>query len=162
MQAPFVSSEAPRRSALSQIFGGLFAPDRDRDPARAAPQPAGDGRAATAPDAGLLERQYPIRIRLSPPADGHDFAQLQVWLSDRAGADGWAMATAGSGRSHSLALYLLDPMVVGDFVVRWCATERVEAAEGVFRIRNAEVPIQLADRRKKRRETVRQSLAPAA
>ena len=152
MQAHFVSNEAPRRSALSQLFGGLFAPDRDRDPAQAAPEGG--------PDTGQLERQYPIRLRLSPPNDGNDLAELRAWLSTKAGSDGWAMARVGTGRNHSLALYLLDPMLAGAFVTRWCATDRVESAEGVLRIRNAKMPIQLADPRKQRREAMA-SLAAA-
>lgn len=162
MQAHSVSNQ-PRRSALSRLLGGFLA--SDSDPPQATQQPLDRGRSAAVPggesDAGRLKRQYPIRIRLSLPVDGHGLAPIHAWLDDKCGPDGWAMAAVGAGRHHSLALYLLDPMLAGEFVARWCATDRVEAAEGVFRIRDAAPPIQLAGRRPKKGQPLAQ-LVPAA
>lgn len=165
MQAHSTSREDSRQSVLGGILAGLFAGNRDRSgPWAAAPSAARHADPSGAEEASLLKRQYPIRIRLGLPAGGGgaELAQLRAWLTEKAGPDGWALAGTGSGRSHSLALYLIDPMLIADFVARWCATDRVEAAEGVFRIRDAAPPIQLAGRRPRKPQPTGRSLASAA
>jgi hypothetical protein len=166
MQALSTSREDSCRTGLGGILAGLFARNRDGyKPASAPRQPenAGWAGATGAEDrAGLAERHYPIRIRLSRPAGSHSLDQIHAWLTDRCGPHGWAMATTGVGRDHSLALYLLDPMLAGEFVARWCAADRIEAAEGALRIRDAALPIQLAGRRPKKPQLMVPRLASAA
>jgi hypothetical protein len=167
MQEVLISDEPPRRSALGRILDAFLErqPDRNNLPA-AAPRQAEGHVAADVTNsedrAGDVERQYPIRIKLMLPEGSNSLDQIEAWLTDKIGADGWAMLTTGIGRSRGLALYLLDPMLAGAFVARWCATDRVEATEGVFRIRDAEPPIELASRRQKKPAAMLQLLAPAA
>jgi hypothetical protein len=40
--------------------------------------------------------------------------------------------------NDALSIYFLDPALASAFAARWCAGYRVEAAEGVFRVRDDE------------------------
>ena len=40
--------------------------------------------------------------------------------------------------NDALSIYFLDPTLASAFVARWCAGYRVEAAEGVFQVREEE------------------------
>jgi len=37
--------------------------------------------------------------------------------------------------NDALSIYFLDPTLASAFVARWCASYKVETAEGVFRVR---------------------------
>ena len=112
----------------------------------------------------IIERQYPVRIKLAIPAGGLGprLDQIHAWLDQSCGASGWAMAGLGGG-NHTLALYLLDATLVDAFVTRWCATSRIGDVEGAFQIRQDDAPtVRLVGMRHKAPETRPQWLAPAA
>lgn len=113
---------------------------------------------------GIVERQYPVRIKLGIPAGGLGprLDQIHAWLDQSCGANGWATAGIGGG-NHTLALYLLDATLVGAFVTRWCATSRIGNVEGVFQIREDDAPtVRVVGIRQKMPETMPQWFAPAA
>jgi hypothetical protein len=85
------------------------------------------------------ELAFPARIKIAVPPDGlgQRFDAMQRWLDDNAGADGWAMTPAGTRgvMNDAVAIYFVDATLAGAFVARWCAANRVEVREGVFRVR---------------------------
>jgi hypothetical protein len=88
------------------------------------------------------ERRFPARIKLAVPPGG--FGQqldlMQRWLDENAGADGWAMATAGlrGVLNDAVAIYFRDAALAAAFVARWCSGYRAEAVDGAFRVREDE------------------------
>lgn len=56
---------------------------------------------------------------------------------ENCGADGWATMPSGvrGALNDTLSNYFLDASLANAFVARWCAGNKAEAAEGVFRIR---------------------------
>lgn len=90
----------------------------------------------------MVERQYPIRIKLVIPAGGlgSRLDRIHDWLNQTCGADGWVIVAVGDGKDRMMALYLVDPEHAGAFVARWCTTRRIGAAEGAFEIRGHEAP----------------------
>jgi hypothetical protein len=88
------------------------------------------------------ERRFPVRIRIAIPPDGLGgrLDQLNAWLDANCGADAWAIAPAGTRGvlNDALAVYFLDPTLASAFVARWCAGQKVEVIDGVFRIREDE------------------------
>ncbi len=88
------------------------------------------------------ERRFPVRIRVVVPPEGlgDRLDQIRAWLADNCGADGWALTPSGvrGVLNDVLSIYFLDPSLASAFVARWCAGYRVEAAEGVFRVRDDE------------------------
>src|ERR1700680_421923 len=88
------------------------------------------------------ERRFPVRIRVGVPLEGLGgrLDQMRAGLDPNCGADWWALA--GTGRrgvlNDALSVYFLDPTLAGAFVARWCAGYKVEATEGVFRVRDDE------------------------
>ena len=88
---------------------------------------------------GEAERRFPVRIRLAVPAGGFGkrLHQMQAWLDETCGADGWAMTPSGQRGvvNDAVAVYFRDPTLASGFVARWCAANRVETAEGAFRVR---------------------------
>jgi hypothetical protein len=85
------------------------------------------------------ERRFPVRIRLAIPTGGlgERLNQMQTWLDQNAGADGWAMTPSGARGvvNDAIAIYLGDATIASAFVARWCAGHRAEAADGLFRVR---------------------------
>jgi hypothetical protein len=85
------------------------------------------------------EHRFPVRIRLAVPAGGlgERLNQMQAWLDETCGADGWAMTPSGRRGvvNDAVAIYFLDPTTAAGFVARWCAGNKVETAEGAFRVR---------------------------
>ena len=85
------------------------------------------------------ERRFPVRIRLALPVGrfGTRLTEMHAWLDTNCGADGWAMTPAGLRGvvNDAVAIYFLDPALASGFVARWCATNKVEIAEGAFRVR---------------------------
>jgi hypothetical protein len=164
MQETAAAEASSRRLGLGQIIRNLGRPYR-RDPhslaetadSTTAKMPAPPGEV----DIRLLERQFPIRVRLGVPPSGlgQRLDQIHDWLNKTCGTDGWAIAGLGGGK-HSLALYLLDPAIAGAFVARWCVTDRIEASEGVFQVREEASVVRLAGTRARMPAT--DQLAPAA
>jgi hypothetical protein len=88
------------------------------------------------------ERRFPVRIRLAIPTGGPGVRlnQMQTWLDQNAGADGWAMTPSGARGvvNDAIAIYLADATIASAFVARWCAGHKAEAADGLFRVREDE------------------------
>jgi hypothetical protein len=85
------------------------------------------------------EHRYPIRIRLAVPPEGFGAAltNINAWLDENCGADGWAMTPAGLRGivNDGVAIYFLDATSAAAFVSRWCAGSKVEVSDGAFRVR---------------------------
>jgi hypothetical protein len=88
------------------------------------------------------ERRFPCRIKLGVPAGGFGahLTEMQAWLDENCGADGWAMTPAGLRGviNDAVAIYFFDTTVTAAFVARWCAEAEVEVSDGAFRVRDDE------------------------
>ena len=88
------------------------------------------------------EKRFPVRIRLALPPGGFGtrLTDIQGWLDENCGANGWAMTPSGlrGVANHAVAVYFADPGSAVGFVARWCAGSKVEAVDGVFRLRDDE------------------------
>jgi hypothetical protein len=91
------------------------------------------------------ERRFPCRIKLNIPTGGFgsQLTEMQAWLDENCGADGWATTPAGLRGvvNDAMAIYFLDATLAAAFVSRWCAGSRVEVSEGMFRVREEGPPI---------------------
>jgi hypothetical protein len=87
----------------------------------------------------VAERRFPVRIRVAVPPSGFGqrHSQITAWLDENCGADGWVMTPSGMRGvlNDAVSIYFLDATLASAFVARWCAGSKVEAAEGVFRVR---------------------------
>jgi len=88
------------------------------------------------------ERRFPVRVRIGIPPEGlgKRLGQMNAWLDANCGADGWT-STPSSIRgvvNDALAVYFLDATIASAFVVRWCAAQKVEIVDGVYRVRDDE------------------------
>jgi hypothetical protein len=85
------------------------------------------------------ERRFPCRIKLGIPTGGSGsrLTEMQAWLDQNCGADGWVMTPAGLRGvvNDAVAIYFFDAMLAAAFVSRWCAGSNVEISEGAFRVR---------------------------
>jgi hypothetical protein len=85
------------------------------------------------------ERRFPCRIKVGVPIGGFgtQLAEMQAWLDENCGADGWAMTPAGLRGvvNDAVAIYFLDATSAASFVVRWCAGSKIEISNGAFRVR---------------------------
>ena len=85
------------------------------------------------------ERRFPVRIRIAIPDRGlgDRLNQMQEWLDQNAGANGWAMTPTGLRGvvNDAVSIYFLDAMIAGAFVARWCAGRKPEIIDGVFTVR---------------------------
>jgi hypothetical protein len=85
------------------------------------------------------ERRFPCRIKLGVPIGGFGgrLTEMQAWLDENCGADGWAMTPAGLRGviNDAVAIYFLDATSAAAFVSRWCTGSKVEISEGAFRVR---------------------------
>jgi hypothetical protein len=83
-----------------------------------------------------------VRIRPAIPAGGLGewLNQMQVWLDQSAGADGWAMTPSGMRGvvNDAIAIYLADATIASAFVARWCAGHKAQSTDRLFRIREDE------------------------
>jgi hypothetical protein len=88
---------------------------------------------------GEAERRFPVRIRIAIPGGGFGerLNQMQTWLDDNAGADGWAMTPSGFRGvvNDALMVYFLEAPIATAFVARWCLANRVEIKEGALQVR---------------------------
>jgi len=88
------------------------------------------------------EHRFPVRIRIGIPREGlgSRLDQMNAWLDANCGADGWT-STPSSTRgvvTDALAVYFLDATIASAFVARWCAAQRIEILDGVYRVRDDE------------------------
>ena len=88
------------------------------------------------------ERRFPVRIRIALPVGGFGerLNQIQSWLDQSAGADGWAMTPSGVRGvvNDAVVIHFADVAITGAFVARWCQAQRVEIADGLYRVREDE------------------------
>jgi hypothetical protein len=88
------------------------------------------------------ERRFPVRIRIGiPPAGlGSRSDKFTAWLDANCGADGWTMTPSGTGGvlNDAVAIYFTDATLASAFVARWCAGQKVEIVDGLFRVRDDE------------------------
>jgi len=70
------------------------------------------------------------------------------WFDENCGTDRWTMTPSGMRGvlNDALSIYFLDATLASAFVARWCAGYKVEAAQGVFRVRPDEPTPQLGAR----------------
>jgi hypothetical protein len=88
------------------------------------------------------ELRFPVRIRIGIPPEGlgNRLGQMNAWLDENCGADGWT-STPSSTRgvmNDVLAVYFLEATIASAFVARWCAMQRVEIVDGVYQVRDDE------------------------
>ena len=71
---------------------------------------------------------------------GSRLDQIIAWLDANCGADAWAIAPSGIRGvvNDALAVYFIDVTIAGAFVARWCAAQRIEIVDGVYRVRDDE------------------------
>ena len=83
-----------------------------------------------------------MRLRLALPTGGlgERLNQMQTWLDQNAGADGWAITPSGARGvvNDAIAVYFAEATIASAFVARWCAGSKAEAMNGLFRIRDDE------------------------
>ena len=88
------------------------------------------------------ERRFPVRIRIAVPMGGFGerLNQMQSWLDQNAGADGWAMTPSGVRGvvNDAVAIHFADVAIATAFVARWCQGQRVEIVDGLYRMRHDE------------------------
>jgi len=88
------------------------------------------------------ERRFPVRIRIAVPPEGlgSRLDQVLAWLETNCGADAWAITPSGIRGvvNDALAVYFIDVTIASTFVARWCAAQRVEIVDGVYRVRDDE------------------------
>jgi hypothetical protein len=88
------------------------------------------------------ERRFAVRIRIAVPAAGFGerLDQMQGWLDQNTGADGWALTPSGIRGvvNDAVAIYFADVTIAGAFVSRWCRTQKVETVDGLYRVREDE------------------------
>jgi len=67
--------------------------------------------------------------------------RITAWLDENCGADCWAMTpsgTRGGVLNDAIAVYFADATLASAFVASWCVGFKVEAAGGVFQVREGE------------------------
>jgi hypothetical protein len=93
------------------------------------------------------ERRFPVRIRIAVPPEGFGsrLDQIIAWLDANCGADAWAIMPSGTRGvvNDALAIYFLDATIASAFVTRWCAAQRLEIVDGVYRVRDVEPTLRI-------------------
>ena len=88
------------------------------------------------------ERRFPVRIRIAVPPEGlgSRLDQIFAWLDANCGADGCTSARSSTRGvvNDALAIYFADVTLANAFVARWCAAQRVEIVDGMYRVRDDE------------------------
>jgi hypothetical protein len=88
------------------------------------------------------ERRFAVRIRVAVPATGfgESLDQMQKWLDQNTGADGWALTPSGIRGvvNDAIAVYFADVSIASAFVSRWCRTQKVETVDGLYQVREDE------------------------
>jgi hypothetical protein len=95
--------------------------------------------ASSKPMIAEAERRFPCRIKLGVPSGGLGarLTEMQGWLDENCGADGWAMTPAGLRGvvNDAVAIYFHAATSAAAFVARWCAGSGAEVSDGAFRVR---------------------------
>ena len=90
----------------------------------------------------IPELRFPVRIRIGIPPEGlgSRLDQMNACLDANCGADGWTSTPASTRGivNDALAVYFLDATIASAFVARWCAAQRIEIVDGVYRVRDDE------------------------
>jgi hypothetical protein len=90
--------------------------------------------------ARYAERRFPVRVRIGIPPEGlgSRLDQMNAWLDANCCADGWTSTPSSTQGvvNDVLAICFADATVASAFVARWCAMQRVEVVDGVYRIRD--------------------------
>ena len=88
------------------------------------------------------ERRFPVRIKIAVPPEGlgSRIDQIFAWLDGNCGSDGWTSAPSSTRGivNDTLAIYFADVTLANAFVARWCAAQRIEIVDGVYRVRDDE------------------------
>ena len=88
----------------------------------------------------LAERRFPVRIRIAVPPGGlrQRYTQITAWLDENCGADGWSMTPSRMRGvlNDAVSMYFAGATLASAFVARWCASSKVETADGVFQVRD--------------------------
>ena len=88
------------------------------------------------------EHRFPVRISIGIPPEGlgNRLDQMNAWLDANCGSDGWTMPPSSTRGvvNDALAVYFVDVTIASAFVARWCAAQRVEIVDGVYRVRDDE------------------------
>jgi len=76
---------------------------------------------------------------------GERLNRMQAWLDQNAGADGWAMTPSGIRGvvNDAVAVHFADVTMASAFVARWCRAQRVEIADGLYRVREDEPALRI-------------------
>jgi hypothetical protein len=96
------------------------------------------------------EQRFAVRIKLAvPPCGfGRRLAQMNAWLDENCGSDGWVMTPSGMRGvlSEAVSIYFADVALANAFVARWCVGSKVETTGGLFRLRDNEPAPRVASR----------------
>jgi hypothetical protein len=69
------------------------------------------------------KRRFPCRIKLGIPTGGSgaQLTEMQAWLDENCGANGWAITPAGLRGviNDAVAIHFLDATLAAAFVSRW-------------------------------------------
>jgi hypothetical protein len=88
------------------------------------------------------ERRFAVRIKLGVPpfGFGQRLPQMNAWLDENCGSDGWAMTPSGMRGvlSEAVSIYFADVNLASAFVARWCVGSRAETTGGLFHVRDDE------------------------
>src|SRR5947208_16924759 len=80
----------------------------------------------------MAARRFPVRIKIAVPDGGFGerLNQIQEWLDQNTGADGWAMTPSGTRGviNDATAIYFADAAIASAFVARWCAGQKPNIA----------------------------------
>jgi hypothetical protein len=91
----------------------------------------------------LPERRFPVRIRIAVPPNGlgQRYTKITAWLDENCGVGGWAITPSGARGvlNDAVSNFFADATLASAFVARWCVVTKVEAADGVFRVREDEL-----------------------
>jgi hypothetical protein len=81
-----------------------------------------------------------IRIGIPPEGLGGRLDEMIAWLDANCGSDGWiSMPSSTRGVvNDALAIYFADVTLASAFVARWCASQKVEIVDGLYRVRDDE------------------------
>ena len=86
------------------------------------------------------ERRYPVGVRIAVPPEGlgRQLEIIHAWLDETCGAEGWAIAPAGTTGivNDALTLYFEDAAFAHAFVARFCSGYWVETIGGAFAARS--------------------------
>jgi hypothetical protein len=87
----------------------------------------------------VAERSFPVRVRIAVPPGGlgKRLTQIIAWFDENCGSDGWAVTPSGvrGVLNDAISIYFADATLASAFIARWCVGSKVEAAGGVFQVR---------------------------